>query len=80
LGIGVFNAGAQVRDLDVLPSMIDDAVRWMMVTEIAPGMRLQEEVLDQLDFELRVSPDLQSMDPRTFRVGPMGIRQVVLGR
>ena len=32
LGIGIFKAGAQARDRDVLPSMIDDAIRRMMVT------------------------------------------------
>ncbi|MEE9195807.1 MAG: acyl CoA:acetate/3-ketoacid CoA transferase, partial [Alphaproteobacteria bacterium] len=50
------------------------------VTELAPGVRLQEDVLDRMDFEPRVSPDLGQMDPRIFREGPMGLRQTILER
>jgi acyl CoA:acetate/3-ketoacid CoA transferase len=37
-------------------------------------------VLDRMDFEPRVSPDLGQMDPRIFREGPMGLRQTILER
>ena len=52
----------------------------LVVTEIAPGVRLQEDVLDQLSFEVKVSPDLKPMDSRIFRDGPMGLRQEILDR
>lgn len=50
------------------------------VTELAPGVRLQEDVLDCMDFEPRVSTDLRQMDPRIFREGPMGLRRAILER
>jgi propionate CoA-transferase len=50
----------------------------LVVVEVAPGVRLQEDVLDQLGFSPRVSPDLKLMDPRIFRPGPMGLRQELL--
>lgn len=34
--------------------------------EIAPGIDLQKDVLDQLDFEPVISPSLKKMDPRIF--------------
>jgi propionate CoA-transferase len=45
------------------------------LTEIAPGVRLEEDVLAQLGFRPRISADLKEMDPRIFRPGPMGIGQ-----
>jgi len=45
----------------------------LIVTEIAPGVRLQEDVLDQIGFAVHVSPELAPMDPRLFREGPMGL-------
>ena len=50
----------------------------LVLREIAPGVRLKEDVLDRMGFEPAVSPDLGSMDPRLFREGPMGLRQDVL--
>jgi propionate CoA-transferase len=43
------------------------------LTEIAPGTRLEEDVLAQMDFRPRISPNLKQMDARIFRPGPMGI-------
>ncbi len=45
----------------------------LVVTEIAPGIRLREDVLDQIGFKVEVSPDLPPMDPRIFREGCMGL-------
>jgi propionate CoA-transferase len=50
----------------------------LVVTEIAPGMRLREDVLDQIGFEPKVAPDLKRMDERIFRDGPMGLRDDIL--
>jgi propionate CoA-transferase len=45
------------------------------LTEIAPGVRLEEDVLAHLGFRPRISPELREMDPRIFRPGPMGLGQ-----
>ena len=52
----------------------------LMVTEIAPGARLQEDVLDQLGFAPKVSPDLRPMDERIFRLGAMGLCHEIMDR
>ena len=41
--------------------------------EIAPGIDLEKDVLDQIEFEVAVSPDLKLMDERIFTDGPMGL-------
>ena len=45
----------------------------LMVTEIAPGVDLQRDVLGQAGFPLAVSPELALMDGRLFRPEPMGL-------
>jgi len=45
----------------------------LVLTEIAPGVRLQEDVLDQMGFTPRIAPELKTMDSRIFRPGPMGL-------
>ena len=45
-----------------------------MLTEIAPGIDLQRDVLDQMEYVPAISPDLRAMDSRLFRQGPIGIR------
>jgi hypothetical protein len=40
--------------------------------EIAPGIDLQKDVLDQMDFAPAISPDLRVMDPRIFKDAKMG--------
>ena len=46
----------------------------LTITEIAPGARLQEDVLDQADIALRVSPDLRPMPAEIFQPEPMGLQ------
>ncbi|WP_159998332.1 acyl CoA:acetate/3-ketoacid CoA transferase [Roseomonas sp. 18066] len=55
--------------------LVDDG---LLLTEIAPGIRLQEDVLDQMEFLPAVSPNLRPMDSRLFGPGPMGIRDEFL--
>jgi acyl CoA:acetate/3-ketoacid CoA transferase len=45
----------------------------LTVTEIAPGIDLERDVLGQTDIPLRVSPELRVMDQRLFRPEPMGV-------
>jgi len=47
----------------------------LVLREIAPGVRLKEDVLDQIGFEVRVDPELKEMDPRLFREGAMGLAE-----
>ncbi len=46
----------------------------LTIREIAPGARLQEDVLEQADIPLRVSPDLRQMPAEIFRPEPMGLQ------
>jgi propionate CoA-transferase len=52
----------------------------LVLTEIAPGVRLKEDVLDRVGFAVRVSDALALMDPRIFREGPMNLRDTLVPR
>ncbi len=45
----------------------------LTVTEIAPGLELQRDVLDQAGTPLRVADDLREMDAALFRPEPFGL-------
>jgi len=45
----------------------------MVVTEIAPGVELQANILEQSEFPLIVSPQLKEMDRRLFQPDKMGL-------
>jgi propionate CoA-transferase len=45
------------------------------LTEIAPGVRLKEDVLAHMGFRPRISSNLKEMDLRIFRPGPMNMAQ-----
>lgn len=47
--------------------------------EIAPGIDLQKDVLDQLDFEPVVSPNLKIMDNRIYQEAPMKVGAEMFG-
>ena len=51
----------------------------LVLTETAPGVRLKEDVLDQLGFAPHVHPALKAMDARLFRPGPMGLKRDLTG-
>ncbi|MFS0575168.1 acyl CoA:acetate/3-ketoacid CoA transferase [Sporosarcina sp. 179-K 3D1 HS] len=43
--------------------------------EIAPGVDIEKDILSQMGFQPRVSPNLKTMDLRLFLEEPMGIRE-----
>lgn len=47
--------------------------------EIAPGIDLQKDVLDQMDFVPAVSPNLKMMDPRIFHSAKMNVTAEFFG-
>jgi propionate CoA-transferase len=51
--------------------LLDDG---LTVQEIAPGVDLQRDILDQADIELKVAPDLRQMDAALFTDAPFGLR------
>jgi acyl CoA:acetate/3-ketoacid CoA transferase len=46
----------------------------LVVREIAPGVNLQRDILDQAAFALKVDPDLKLMDAALFREEPMKLK------
>jgi propionate CoA-transferase len=50
----------------------------MALTEIAPGVDLEKDVLAQMDFQPIVSDRLQQMDSRIFTDEPMGLKDDLL--
>ena len=52
----------------------------LMLTEIAPGVDLQKDVLANIEFEVNVSPNLKLMDERIFYDAVMGIKDEVLAK
>jgi acyl CoA:acetate/3-ketoacid CoA transferase len=46
----------------------------VVVTEIAPGVDLQTNILDQAEFPLIVSPKLKPMNPALFEPAKMGLK------
>ncbi|MDR2051361.1 MAG: acyl CoA:acetate/3-ketoacid CoA transferase [Deltaproteobacteria bacterium] len=49
------------------------------LTEIAPGVDLQKEVLGQIEGKVLVSENLKLMDPRIFTDAPMNIKSEITG-
>lgn len=45
----------------------------LKLTEVAPGIDLQKDILDQMDFKPLIDDNLTPMDPRLFKEGPMNL-------
>ncbi|MCD1147946.1 hypothetical protein LQU94_07450 [Peptoniphilus sp. KCTC 25270] len=43
--------------------------------EIAPGIDIDRDIKDQMEFPIKVSKDLKTMDPRIFNIEPMELRK-----
>jgi propionate CoA-transferase len=50
----------------------------LSLTEIAPGMDLERDILANMDFRPAISPHLTEMDGRVFRDEPMSLREALL--
>lgn len=46
----------------------------LVLDEYAPGIDVQKDILDQMDFPVTVSPSLKCMDARIFQAQPMGYK------
>ena len=49
----------------------------LMLTEIARGIDLQTQILDLMEFRPLISPNLREIDPRIYRDGPYGLRELL---
>ena len=49
----------------------------MMLTEVAPGVDLEKDILSLMDFKPIISPNLKMMDERIFKDEVMGLRDMV---
>ena len=50
-----------------------DPQKGLVVTEIAPGIDLKSEVLENIDFEVKVAENIKLMDAKIFNPNPMGL-------
>ncbi|MBH68412.1 MAG: acyl CoA:acetate/3-ketoacid CoA transferase [Rhodospirillaceae bacterium] len=50
----------------------------LLMTEIAPGVDMEMEVLNVIDFDIKVSRDIKEMDRRLFKEGKMGLTSWML--
>jgi propionate CoA-transferase len=50
------------------------------LTEIAPGVDLQKDVLGQIDFPVKVAKDLKTMDAKIFKPELMGLKQNLVAK
>lgn len=47
----------------------------MLLTEIAPGVDLEKDILALMDFKPIISPNLKTMDERIFKAESMGLKK-----
>lgn len=49
----------------------------LVLTEIAPGIDLRRDILDQMEFEPRIAEDLKEMPKELFMDGPFGLKNII---
>jgi propionate CoA-transferase len=52
--------------------------RGLELTEIAPGMDIEKDILSQMDFKPMIKEPIRLMDERIFRQEPMGLKEDLL--
>ncbi|MDU2064236.1 MAG: CoA-transferase [Sporomusaceae bacterium] len=52
----------------------------LYLTEIAPGVDLKTHILDQMDFQPKISQELSLMNPAIFQPDTMGLQAMLKGR
>lgn len=52
----------------------------LILTEVAPGIDLEKDVLAQMDFKPAISPNLKLMDERIFQDKCMGIKEEIMAK
>jgi propionate CoA-transferase len=73
---GRYAASRGQRILYVTERAVFEATeRGLLLTEVAPGVDLERDVLAQMEFEPIMDGDPRPMDPRLFTAGPMGLAQ-----
>ncbi|WP_246052006.1 acyl CoA:acetate/3-ketoacid CoA transferase [Desulfobotulus mexicanus] len=50
----------------------------LLLTEVAPGMNLEKDILAHMDFTPNIADNLTTMDPRIFTSEPMGLKKDLL--
>jgi propionate CoA-transferase len=70
--------GQQVRYITdrAVFELADDG---LVLIEVAPGIDVQRDVLDQMSFQPRVAADCQRTDLRVYAAGPMGLAKDFAG-
>ena len=52
----------------------------LTLTEIAPGMDLEKDIIAQMEFKPHIAKELKLMDARIFRDEPMGIKAEIMAK
>ncbi|MDD5167537.1 MAG: hypothetical protein PHN75_01875, partial [Syntrophales bacterium] len=47
----------------------------LVITEVAPGIDMERDIMGQMEFRPTVSPDVKIMDKRLFTNGPLSIKE-----
>lgn len=50
----------------------------LLLTEVAPGVDIQKNILDKMEFKPRVSQEIKEMDPRVFNKALMNIKSELI--
>jgi propionate CoA-transferase len=61
-------------------AVFEIAEEGVVLTEIAPGVDLQRDVLEKMQFKPKISGSLKEMDPRIFTTGSMNIREEIMAK
>lgn len=56
-------------------AVLQPTPKGLKLLEVAPGIDIQKDILDQSEFEIIVDDDLRLMDQRIFEVEPMNLRK-----